>query len=829
MNNMIRSRSVIRPDQRASRGRGSDARTPARSRSALHGVSAAGLTLGACTLLTPFPGAAQPARDTTLEEVIVTARYREERLQDTPIAITAITVEDIEQRSFDSSYEVGYMVPNASLRPAQAAFGNTMTAYIRGIGQNDFDFAFEPGVGIYIDDVYHPFTLGSQIDLLDLERVEVLRGPQGTLFGRGTIGGAIRYVTRKPQGNDSGSVQLTVGDYDRVDVRASYDFALAENLFVNVAGVSRNRTGYQDVIDFACQFPELAGSLQPQSVNRGKGCKIGTQGGESIAGLRGAMRWIASERFELMLTADYMNDTSEAKADTLTAVDTRPSAWPSFVPGLPYDERFLPPNPYVTYATYADPLNGLRITPRSGIEKTTISSRADWTLTDTLGAALILAYTDLTATLATDADGSPINMQLADGVQDAEFYTAELRFSGRARDRMDWTLGAFFYDGDAINQQMVSIPFLSLISDGVPPDDATRPFVNARNVHEVRNESAFGHVVYELSEAATINAGLRYSKDRKRVNFDNTRVRNPNVMVEDDRIDWKLGFDYRFTPEVMSYVSVSTGYRPGSYNPRPFQATGVVAVDPEESTAYEIGMKTDLFDRRLRLNVAAFYTDWETRILGVAGTECLLLELGPPPVYDTVPPGTPGAVTDSLGNTCMATVSRTFFENGPGEIRGAELELLLRPTDRWTMSGVYGFIEWDSEDINDNPDVLLDRPVYVPKRNWSFSTWYEWAFAGGATLTPRVDVYGQSEICTSNVLTTSLFPGAGCSEGYELVNVRLEWANPGRVWTAAVGATNVTDKEYFLNKFDLTAFGQPHAEGQPGAPRQWYLTLQRNF
>src|SRR5690606_22014779 len=233
MNNMIRSRSVIRPDQRASLGRGSDARTPARSRSALHGVSAAGLTLGACTLLTPFPGAAQPARDTTLEEVIVTARYREERLQDTPIAITAITVEDIEQRSFDSSYEVGYMVPNASLRPAQAAFGNTMTAYIRGIGQNDFDFAFEPGVGIYIDDVYHPFTLGSQIDLLDLERVEVLRGPQGTLFGRGTIGGAIRYVTRKPQGNDSGSVQLTVGDYDRVDVRASYDFALAENLFVN--------------------------------------------------------------------------------------------------------------------------------------------------------------------------------------------------------------------------------------------------------------------------------------------------------------------------------------------------------------------------------------------------------------------------------------------------------------------------------------------------------------------------------------------------------------------------------------------------------------------
>src|SRR5690606_16626278 len=123
--------------------------------------------------------------------------YREERLQDTPIAITAVTAQDIETRAFTTAYEVGYMIPNASLRPAQAAFGNSMTAFIRGIGQNDFDFAFEPGVGIYIDDVYHPFTLGSQMELLDLERVEVLRGPQGTLFGRGSIGGAIRYVTQK--------------------------------------------------------------------------------------------------------------------------------------------------------------------------------------------------------------------------------------------------------------------------------------------------------------------------------------------------------------------------------------------------------------------------------------------------------------------------------------------------------------------------------------------------------------------------------------------------------------------------------------------------------
>src|SRR5262245_50992467 len=133
-----------------------------------------------------------------LEEVVVTARYREENLQQTPIAITAITAEEIQSRGFTSTADIAYTVPNASFRPAQQAYGNTMTAYIRGVGQNDFNFAFEPGVGIYVDDVYYPTTMASQFDLLDLERVEVLRGPQGTLFGRGSIGGAVRQRAKAP-------------------------------------------------------------------------------------------------------------------------------------------------------------------------------------------------------------------------------------------------------------------------------------------------------------------------------------------------------------------------------------------------------------------------------------------------------------------------------------------------------------------------------------------------------------------------------------------------------------------------------------------------------
>lgn len=769
------------------------------------------------------------AQEGTAETIIVTARYREESVQETPIAITAVTADEIEYRGFSSTYEIGNIVPNASLRPAQAAYGNSMTAYIRGIGQYDFDFAFEPGVGIYIDDVYHPFTLGSQTDLLDLERVEVLRGPQGTLFGRGSIGGAIRYVTKRPTGANEGTVSVTAGSFNRIDVKASYDFSVTDDLFVRIAGVSRSREGYQDVIDFACAYPSLAGDvLTPRTVNRGSGCKVDTQGGENVVGMRSSIRWAPSDVFEWTVSADYQRDDSEAKADTLLVVDEA-AGWPSFI-DIPYDERFLPPNPYVSYATYDDPNSSLSVKPQSGLEKTVLSSRAEWTLHSGINLALINAYTDLTSVLATDADVSPLNMQVVDGIQDINFMQTEVRLSGSAFDSLEWTTGIFYYDGETINDQMVSIPFLSLILDGNgPTENAANPFVNAHNVHEVNNQSVYGHLVWEINDRLSLSGGVRYSDDEKIVNFDNTRVRNPRVVVADTHTDWRLGVDYQFSDSVMGYFTVSTGYRPGSYNPRPFQATQVTQVDAEESTAYEIGVKSELFDRRLRLNAAMFFTDWKTRILPENGVECLLLDLGPPPVYQSADPNDPNAVVDDLGNVCFDTVSRVYYVNQPGDIQGIELELLYQPTDRWALTAVYGYTDWDSPDINDNPNVLSDAPRFVPKDNWSVGTSYTVTLPGGGTISPRIDMYGQSRLCSNEIVVTRTYPFGSCVAPHKLTNVRVEWASPDDSWRMALGATNATDEDYYLNSFDLTAFGQPTIEGQPGAPREYYVSFQRNF
>lgn len=794
-----------------------------------------------------------------LEEIIVTARFKEEKLQETPIAITAITGAELEARNIFTSSDVGFLVPNASFRPAQAAFGNTMTAYIRGIGQYDFDFAFEPGVGIYIDDIYHPFTLGSQIDLLDIDHVEVLRGPQGTLFGRGAIGGAVRYVSRKPQGDGTGTVSVTYGDFNRVEVRGSYDFALSDTVFARVTGSSKKRDGYQDVIDFACAYPTLAGTIKSSIVNRGKSCKIGTQGGEDVTGARIGLRWAPNEKFEANLTTEYTNDSSEARADTLTVAfpgDQQGfvyNLWESayVVPnyGVPFDTRFLPPDIYTTYATYDDQKSGLSFKPETAFEKWDVAATFEYSITDNVQAKAIFSYTDIDSRFATDADGSPLNVQTVDGTQPIQSRTAELRFTGRAFDRMDWTLGGFFYNAHATNTQTVSIPALQLFLDqillGVPMPQALvnidtgdgRFFVNAKNVHKLENQSVYAHAVFDLNDKWDIQAGVRYSKDQKNVDFDNTRVVAPGVEIEDDHTDWRLGVDWKPTDELMTYISASSGYRPSAYNSRPFQPTQVVAVDAEEAVSYELGLKADFFENRLRTNFAIFDIDYKTRILPIAGTECVLENPEGPPPYVYLPddPNNPASVTDTLGNVCDATVSRTFYTNAPGDVRGFEFETSWKPVDAFTLTGNYGFLDWSSDDVdncdfdlNGQPDAGItcesDRPGQVPAWNWALGMSYDIKTGGGGRVTPRVDFFGQAEICFGPVAR----PG-NCADGYTLVNAQIEYVSPEQKWTFGVGMTNVGDKEYFLNTFPLVAFGQPHAEAQPGRPREWFVSLRRNF
>jgi iron complex outermembrane receptor protein len=302
--------------------------------------------------------AATTSEANTLEEIVVTAQFRQQNVQDTPLAVTAVNAATMEARDQTSLHDVAQQAPNVELVETGGAFGPGMTATIRGIGQADFDPAFAPGVGVYIDDVYYTSLTGSNFDLLDLDRIEILRGPQGTLSGANSEGGSIKIYSVKPQGDDSGSIKASYGERNLVDFQAMGDVSLINDvLFMRISGVSHQQDGYVTRIDYGCAFPK---SGIPAVGGQQSDCVAGTEGGKNYTGGRVAFRWLPAENFEANLTADITVDKSETAAVTLLAVNPANGVATAFNSGFPpgnaagvaYDSRFVPSNPYVSYASF---------------------------------------------------------------------------------------------------------------------------------------------------------------------------------------------------------------------------------------------------------------------------------------------------------------------------------------------------------------------------------------------------------------------------------------------------------------------------------------------
>src|SRR6187549_3014971 len=212
-------------------------------------------SISAVALASPALAQDRATETADSNEIFVTAQFREQNLQDTPLAITAVTAETMEAKSQTNLAQVADSAPNVTLKPQGASFGPSISVAIRGIGAGDFNPAFEPGVGIYIDDVYYPQLTGAVFDLLDLDRVEILRGPQGTLSGRNSEGGSIKMFTQRPEGSGEGFVEGTFGSRERIGVRAGIDFALTDDLAGRISGVYKHQNGYVDQLDFGCAFP----------------------------------------------------------------------------------------------------------------------------------------------------------------------------------------------------------------------------------------------------------------------------------------------------------------------------------------------------------------------------------------------------------------------------------------------------------------------------------------------------------------------------------------------------------------------------------------------
>ncbi|MBK6673798.1 MAG: TonB-dependent receptor [Proteobacteria bacterium] len=473
--------------------------------------------------VTPTLGA--ESRD-ELEEIVVTAQFREQNLQDTPIAITAVTAEMLELRSQNSIYQVAAQAPNVTLAPQGQGNGSGIIAFIRGVGQTDFNFALEPGVGLYIDDVYYSTLTGSLVDLTDLERVEVLRGPQGTLAGRNSIGGAVKLFSRKPSG-EGGSVSLTYGKFNRIDARGMADFALAQDkVFMRVAGVSKNRDGFVDRLDYACSHPRfgLARHAPERWLQAGHPGRPVVQRGSRLAALAG-LRERGSQPDRRPHQRQLRGRSRSAAA---CRADDRPDRCPLHpgerrAAGLPlrakwtFQLRSERPQPEIHQLrdferqpapTTQRPAKPVNIPPVQQLDQHGLSAAVDWKLGENYSLKSVTAWREYDSTWASDADNSPLpSQQLLQTLKHWQ-KSQELRLNGQAlNDRVDFTVGAFWFKQGGTLQARVDLNYSGI------------DFIHGPDPTPSRSIAGFAHADWHLTEATDLTTGLRYTDDHKSYTF----------------------------------------------------------------------------------------------------------------------------------------------------------------------------------------------------------------------------------------------------------------------------------------------------------------------
>lgn len=778
-------------------------------KSTISARSLLGTSLLSLSMMLAVPAFAQEAAEDSatagddgsgLGEIVVTAQFRETNVQDTPIAITAVSAEMLERRGQTNIAQVAAQAPNVTLKPQAGVWGPSISTNIRGIGgQIDPHPAYSPGVGMYIDDVFYTSTVGAVFDLLDLERVEILRGPQGTNAGANSIGGAVKLYTRKPDGT-GGYAEATYGSRDRIDLRASGDFTIVpDQVFMRISGVSKSQGGYVKRVDYACANP---GSGLPSFVN-GPDCQLGTFGGIDYKALRGALRLTPSSDFEVNLTADVIRDDSELGGVVFSNTNNILSRVQ--LNGVPYDGRFSAPDPYTNYAAYYMPggvLDGVQTreiyaAPKQEYKGWGTSGTIDWDIADGLQLKSITAYRQFRAVWVGDVDGSPLGLGLDFQDIDNNQFSQEVRLSGAVADGMlEYTVGGYY-----LHRAAEYRPHQVFIYQSASYD--------YRNDDRIKNDSiaGFANLAWHVSDAFNVIGGIRYTHENKsfalrRYTVDGEVVPGYEVLntitseYKKGTWDWSISADYKITPDVMAYASVATGYRSGGNTPRPFAPDQALPFGPESITNYEIGLKNTLFDRKLRLNLAAFYSE-------LKDIQFTLLSC---PEISTFP-------------TC-AVVSNA----GDGEVKGAEAELTFEPVDNFLIDASASYLDFKYTRVNPLAGTQIVR-AYSPEWKWSLGAQYEIDLGDVGSLTPRVDVSYTDEVYSSGTprATARIAP-------YTLTNARLTWSSPDRDWDVALEVTNLTDKVYYTSNADLSFIPViGFAWNAPGRPREWAVSVKRTF
>ncbi|MCP5143967.1 MAG: TonB-dependent receptor [Gammaproteobacteria bacterium] len=758
----------------------------------------AGLGLGgtaALSLCGALPAYAQSDADLAGRDVItVTAEFRERSLQETPLAITAISAMELEKRSFEELSDISGNIPNTWLTESRGQQGGGMVAYMRGIGQYNLSPAYEPGVGVYIDDVYMATLQGALFNLIDLDRVEALRGPQGTLAGKNSIGGAIKLFSKKPQGDNSGYAQVTYGSFDRIQGRAAADFAISETLFARVNVAGRNEDGYVDIVDYGCEHPT---SGLPIRGNPQRDCVVGTAENKSYVGGRFALRWMPSDRLEVNVTGDVTNDSSGPGADQLTGIPGPALVPASTLNGVGIlDENFVTNGTYKTYGDWCNHELDYCNPFRGETDTWGFSGTIDWQFSDSISLKSITAYRAFESDITTDNDGTPITIGNHQIGMHGNQFSQEIRINANISDTLNLTVGGFYIDSDVDSDQRIDIQYLAFLGLVFFNDDKTPS----------KSTAGYAQLVWDPLDRLHLTGGLRYTSEKKDYTFfrtfADTLMPNPalydlSAHYEGDRWDYRINASYDVTDDFMIYGQYATGFKGGGSNAQPFTPDQAgITFGAEKIGTWEAGFKYSGWDNRATFNIAAFYSNY---------TDIQLQALScPPPAVVTFP--------------CAA-----FLNVGSAHVKGAEAEVYLEPVDGFRVNAALSYLDFDYYESFTN--VTLDMvPPYSAQWQWSLGAEYEMVLGNGmGTLTPRVDANYRSSIYISPVNgPNNLLPSR------TLVNARIGWVSEDQDWEATLEITNLADKFFYNHWIDNSAF-TGMTFGTPAEPRRWAFSVKRNF
>lgn len=743
------------------------------------------LKLSSSFLILGAVSSAVPAYAQIDDEIVVTAQRRVQNIQDVPIAVTAVSGEYLEDIGAIDITDVQKITPNATIEVARGS-NSTLIAFIRGVGQQDPLWGFEPGVGIYVDDVYVARPQGSVLDIFDVERVEVLRGPQGTLYGRNTIGGAVKYVTKGLDMDDSHlKARINVGSYKQIDGILSGSIPVSDTFALGGAVAKYTRDGF------------------------GKNLNTGAEHyDKDILAARISAEWAPTDAFNLRIAADMSEDNSNAK----------------------HGHRLLPS------ADAAFPVTNDEYDTRAGlgddnsVETRGVSMTASWDVNEAVTLKSITAYREGETITPIDFDALPQpDFDVPAEYQDDQFSQEfQLLYSSG---RLSGVAGLYYLDGSASGDFDVILSALGLTI--YQAGDQTK-----------ENLSAYADFTYDITDRLGVSLGARYTEDKTVADvtrevwlglgsgsfdpanttslFLATQTGYTGLERKDSEFTPRVALNYKLTDNTNIYGSFSQGFKAGGFDPRARADLDPLGLSregfgPETVDSYEIGLKGNAADNRLTYSIAAFVADYKDQQI-------------------TVQEGV-DTDNDNVNDTFVSSV----FNAGQSKYKGIELEGALKLSDNFTVTAMAGYIDAEIEEIISAGTNIAD--LFTTQNTPEITTRFGFAYthdleSNGSILLTGSAAY-RDEYFLFNVAnpgfaagTSAVFPNGGPAldpDPYTVWDLGVKWTSESERWDFGIYGRNLTDERARVAAYNFVTPSQLGADGAYSAfyraPRTFTASL----